>query len=467
MGTISTAALIERLNQKHPNARYELNYESPLQLLVATILAAQCTDVRVNEVTKSLFKKYPDARAYANASLAELEEDVRPTGFYRNKAKAIQSACRELVDRFGGEVPRSMEDMLTLPGVARKTANVVLNQAYRLPTGIIVDSHVARVTQRMGLVRASKPEQIEQELMDIIPKNEWIQFGPAMVLHGRYTCTNSNPKCSECVFDDACPKIGVDSQEARKSETMATANPNPAHSTMAQTQSHEIGIPSNSALPDDWLRMLATEISQDYFQQLMKFVAEERRTQTIYPPEEDVFNAFKATPFAQVKVLLLGQDPYHGAGQAHGMCFSVRPGVSAPPSLKNMFKELAEDLGCTPPNHGCLEAWANQGVMLLNAVLTVREATPNSHKDRGWERFTDAVIRALNDRADPVVFVLWGAYAQKKGKLINQSKHVVIESAHPSPLSVKKFFGSKPYSKVNEALKRLEKSGIDWQIPNR
>jgi endonuclease III len=203
------STLIERLRAEHPDARYELNWENPLQLLVATILAAQCPDARVNQVTPALFAKYPDAQAFADADLAELEQDVKPTGFFRNKAKAIQGACRGIVERFGGEVPRTMEEMLTLPGVARKTANVVLTNAYHVPSGVIVDSHVARVSQRLGLTTQDKPERIEEDLMRAVPKDEWIFFGPAMVLHGRYTCTAKSPRCAECPLEDICPKKGV------------------------------------------------------------------------------------------------------------------------------------------------------------------------------------------------------------------------------------------------------------------
>jgi len=202
--------VIKRLKKQYPDARYELNWETPLQLLVATILAAQCTDERVNKVTEPLFKKYTDAKSFADVKLEELEEDVKPTGFYKNKAKAVQGACKVLVEHFGGEVPRTMEQMLTLPGVARKTANVVLNNAFKIPTGIIVDSHCARVSQRMGLVKNEKPERIELELMEIVPKDEWILFGPAMVLLGRYVCTARKPNCAECAFNDICPKNGVE-----------------------------------------------------------------------------------------------------------------------------------------------------------------------------------------------------------------------------------------------------------------
>ena len=185
----------------------------------------------------------------------------------------------------------------------------------------------------------------------------------------------------------------------------------------------------------------------------------------MFPPEDDVFSALRLTPFDEVKVVLLGQDPYHDDGQAHGLCFSVRPGVKAPPSLVNIFKELHSDLGCVIPNNGCLTPWAKQGVLLLNAVLTVRAHQANSHKNQGWEQFTDAVIRAVNDRPQPVVFLLWGNYAQKKGILVDANRHRVIKGAHPSPLSASKFFGSKPFSAVNRALVELGNAPIDWQLP--
>jgi len=201
--------LRKQLRQAYPDARYELNWNTPLDLLVATILAAQCTDVRVNEVTATLFPKYPTAAAYAGADPAELEEDIRPAGFHRQKAKAIQGACRALAERFGGEVPRTIEELTTLPGVARKTANVVLNTAFDLPSGIIVDTHVARVARRMGLTAQEKPEAIEADLMKLLPREEWTFWGPAVVLHGRYTCTAKKPKCETCGFAGLCEKIGV------------------------------------------------------------------------------------------------------------------------------------------------------------------------------------------------------------------------------------------------------------------
>jgi endonuclease III len=199
----------ERLRQRYPDARYELNWSVPHELLVATILAAQSTDVKVNQVTAALFRRYPSPSAFAEAELSELEEAVRPTGFHRNKARAIQGACRVLVERFGGEVPRTVEALTTLPGVARKTANVVLNTAFDIPSGIIVDTHVARVARRMGLTAQEKPEQIEAELMRLIPREEWTFWGPAVVLHGRYTCTAVKPDCDGCGFNDLCERVGV------------------------------------------------------------------------------------------------------------------------------------------------------------------------------------------------------------------------------------------------------------------
>jgi endonuclease-3 len=201
--------LLDRLRQAHPDARYELNWSTPFELLVATILAAQCTDERVNRVTATLFQKYPGPRAFAEANTPELEEDLKPTGFYKQKAKSVQGMSRELLAKFGGEVPRTVDELVTLPGVARKTANVVLNTAFNLASGIIVDTHVARVSQRMGLSKHEKPEDIEEDLMKLVSQEQWTFFGPATVLHGRYTCTARKPKCEACPLNDLCPKIGV------------------------------------------------------------------------------------------------------------------------------------------------------------------------------------------------------------------------------------------------------------------
>ena len=219
-------------------------------------------------------------------------------------------------------------------------------------------------------------------------------------------------------------------------------------------------------LPKSWAEALSAEFGKPYFAELMRFVAKERAEYEVLPPEPDVYNAFRYTPLDEVRVVILGQDPYPTPGHAHGLCFSVRPGVALPGSLRNIYKELNSDLGIPPARHGYLAAWAKRGVFLLNTVLTVRAGKPASHAKKGWETFTDAVIQALSDKQDPVVFVLWGGYAQKKGKLIDGSRHRVIMGAHPSPLSQKKFFGTKPFSQVNEALREFGKPEIDWQIPN-
>jgi uracil-DNA glycosylase len=222
-----------------------------------------------------------------------------------------------------------------------------------------------------------------------------------------------------------------------------------------------------STLPRPWQPVVGEELTKPYFHGLQEFLARERAEYTIYPPAGEVYTALRLTPYSDVNVFLLGQDPYHGEGQAHGLAFSVLPGVKPPPSLMNILKELKNDLGCRIPNNGYLAPWAEQGVLLLNAVLTVRAHEPNSHKGKGWETFTDAVLRKVNDKEDPVVFGLWGAYAQKKKSLIDTERHTIIQGAHPSPLSAKHgFFGSKPFSAINRALAAAGKSEIDWQLPD-
>jgi uracil-DNA glycosylase len=216
----------------------------------------------------------------------------------------------------------------------------------------------------------------------------------------------------------------------------------------------------------DWNPILRAEFAKPYWPPLMEFVAGERAAQAVYPPKDQVFAALHLTSFANTKVLLLGQDPYHGPGQAHGLCFSVKPPTAPPPSLVNMYKELAADVGFVAPKHGCLTSWARQGVLLLNTTLTVRAHEAASHQKKGWETFTDEVIRAVSSKAEPVVFILWGASARKKRTLIDVSRHTIIESAHPSPLSAHNgFFGSKPFSATNEALVANGLVPIDWQLP--
>lgn len=216
---------------------------------------------------------------------------------------------------------------------------------------------------------------------------------------------------------------------------------------------------------NEWDALLADEIKKDYYLRLREFLKQEYSTRTIYPPMNDIFNALRRTSYSAVKAVILGQDPYHGAGQAHGMCFSVKKGTPPPPSLQNIFKELKSDLGIDPPNHGELTAWADQGVLLLNTVLTVREGVANSHKGKGWEQFTDRVIQLLNQRGQPMVFLLWGGNARAKSGLITNPNHLVLQCAHPSPLSAYNgFFGCRHFSKTNDFLKQHGSEPIDWRL---
>ena len=219
------------------------------------------------------------------------------------------------------------------------------------------------------------------------------------------------------------------------------------------------------ALSGEWLQALQDEFRQPYYKQLFQKVNEEYRTQRIFPPADDIFNAFHYTPLGQVKVVIFGQDPYHGENQAHGLCFSVKPGVDIPPSLVNIYKELHDDLGCAIPSHGYLTKWAKQGVLMMNTVLTVRAHQANSHRGIGWESFTDAAIRVLNEQDRPIVFILWGRPAQMKKSMLTNPKHLILEAPHPSPLSsYRGFLGSKPFSKTNEFLAAHGIETIDWQI---
>ena len=215
-----------------------------------------------------------------------------------------------------------------------------------------------------------------------------------------------------------------------------------------------------------WQTVLANEKQQTYFQHILDFLKTEQAAgKKIYPKSADIFNAFKYTPFESVKVVLIGQDPYHGANQAHGLCFSVQPGIAPPPSLQNMFLELHNDLGTPIPSHGSLEKWAKQGVLLLNTVLTVESGKPQSHANIGWETFTDQVIQILNEEKEGLVFLLWGSPAQRKGKIIDASKHYVLKAPHPSPLSAHRgFLGCEHFSKTNQLLKQQGKGEIDWSL---
>lgn len=218
-------------------------------------------------------------------------------------------------------------------------------------------------------------------------------------------------------------------------------------------------------LNSDWRNILSREFDQEYFVEMNDFLDSEYNSTQIFPPKEQIFNAFNYTTYEGCKVVILGQDPYHDVNQAHGLCFSVQKGVKIPPSLRNIYKELNHDLGCDIPSHGNLEKWAKQDVLLLNAVLTVRAHEAGSHAKIGWHKFTDAVITCMNERSNPIIFVLWGNFAKTKKKLITNDKHIIIESAHPSPLAARRgFFESKPFSKINEELASLNQELIDWQI---
>ena len=220
-------------------------------------------------------------------------------------------------------------------------------------------------------------------------------------------------------------------------------------------------------IPPSWKTALADAVADPSYHELERFVDRERSTATVYPPPDEVYRALELTPLPRVSVLILGQDPYAGAGQANGLAFSVRIGVTPPPSLRNIFRELHDDLDCERPAHGSLEPWARQGVLLLNAVLTVREGRSNSHRNHGWERFTDAVIERVNAKRNRVVFVLWGRYAQLKTSFIDETRHTILRGPHPSPLSAKRgFFGSRPFSTANRELRAAARPTIDWCLPS-
>ncbi len=220
-------------------------------------------------------------------------------------------------------------------------------------------------------------------------------------------------------------------------------------------------------IQNDWLEPLTPEFQKPYYAELFRFVKNEYAARKIFPPADDIFNAFHLTPLHAVKVVILGQDPYHNDGQAHGLCFSVKPDVDIPPSLVNIYQELHDDLGCYVPNNGYLTKWASQGVLMLNTVLTVRAHQANSHRGMGWEEFTDAAIRILDEQDRPMVFILWGSPAQKKEKMLHNPKHLILKAPHPSPLSAYRgFFGSKPLSRTNDFLKENGLEPIDWQIEN-
>ncbi|MGA1264999.1 MAG: uracil-DNA glycosylase [Prochlorothrix sp.] len=486
--------LLQRLHQHYPKATYALNWTSPEQLLIGAILAAQTTDERVNQVTPALFRAYPTVKALAEADRPSLEALLQPTGYYRRKAATVQAVCAALVAKFQGKVPPRMEDLVTLPRVGRKTANVVLNCAFNQASGIIIDTHGIRVNQRLGLTQHQQPEAIEADLMALVPQDEWIQWGNAIILHGRHVCQAKSPQCSSCCLQDLCPQVGlaasgpavqssprnIPSQQLNLLDRAnLESNPVQAEDSVGMEAGADWGEVSQGLVADrgmsgdavvaetgwglgNWPDWIGLEAQQEYFLALQQFLQQERSQFTVFPPEDQVFRAFQLTDPDRVRVLILGQDPYHGPGQAQGLAFSVPAGLPLPPSLRNIFKELQADLGQNPPQSGDLSHWASQGVLLLNAVLTVRQGEANSHKDRGWETFTDAVIKAVSDRSPHTVFILWGSYARRKQQLINP-RHTVLASAHPSPLSARHgFFGSRPFSQTNQALQAHGQDPIVW-----
>ncbi|WP_017713601.1 uracil-DNA glycosylase [Prochlorothrix hollandica] len=471
---VPIADLLHRLNLFYPNATYDLHWQTPEQLLIATILAAQTTDERVNQVTAQLFQVYPDVAALAGADRPALEEVLRPTGYYRRKAATVQAVCGELMARFGGKVPPNLEALTSLPGVGRKTANVVLNCAFNQASGIIVDTHGIRVNQRLGLTQHRQADAIEGDLTALVPRSDWIQWGNAIIYHGRSRCTARSPQCDRCGLQDLCPQVGV--RPAPKTALKAALQTAPT-SKKAKSSAQQLDLLTSASdpasRPEDpkdwdlgaWEPWLQDELNQPYFGQLQAFVAQARRQGPVFPPADRVFRAFHLTPPQETRVLLLGQDPYHGIGQAQGLCFSVPPAMTHPPSLRNIFKELQADVGGNIPGQGDLTPWATQGVLLLNAVLTVEAHQANSHKDQGWEQFTDGVIRCLSDRSAHTVFILWGAYARRKESLIDR-RHTILTSAHPSPFSARHgFFGSRPFSQTNAALKAQGQREINWILP--
>ncbi len=304
----------------------------------------------------------------------------------------------------------------------------------------------------------------------------WLQLGKLESrLWGLFQGSVSTPYETELNLDSAqfrcsCPSRKYPCKHGLALGLMYADTPTAFSSQTAPSWLNSIEITKDAAkglpdIPESWQSILADTLKEAYIQDLSDFLAYERSQHIIYPKHEDVFRALELTAFEDVRVLILGQDPYHGEGQAHGLSFSVQDGVGIPPSLRNIFKELEADLGYNAPESGLLMPWAEQGILMLNTVLTVRKGEANSHKNKGWETFTDHMIEQLNNKEEAVIFVLWGNYAQQKAKLIDESKHSIIRSAHPSPLSAHNgFWGSKPFSKINELLAQMGHEPIDWEL---
>lgn len=352
--------------------RVERDWTSTFQLLVAMAQGGASMEAAARNALLDLFRRWPDANALALAPPGSVERVLRPLGQARQRAEAVIALAVDLRARFAGEVPDSIDAIVTLPGVSRTVANVVGRRA-------------------LGVVPGAPPlAEIEEEP----------------------------------------PASRVDA----------------------------------SRLPRDWEEALGDGYAALDLPAVLARVAGERATGAVFPPATEVFAAFHHTPFAKTRVVILGQDPYPTPGLANGLAFSVKRGLKLPPSLVNMFNELVADVGAPFPTHGDLLAWARQGVLLLNTLLSVRASEPGSHKLFGWRELTDAVLRALDARSEPVVFVFWGTHARAKVKLLTNPVHTTIEGAHPSPMSVKAFRGSQPYSKINAALRANGQPEIDWAL---
>lgn len=354
--------------------RVERDWKTTFQLLVAMALGGASMDAGTRNALLALFERWPDAEALAGARAADAARVLAPLEEPRQRAEAAIALAGAIRERFGGEVPESVDAMASLPGVQRTVANVVARRAF-------------------GVVAGAPPS---------VPVED----------------------------DEPVPSSTVDA----------------------------------SRLPADWEAALGASYAELDVPGVIERVAKERATGAVFPPAWETFTAFVHTPFARTRVLLLGQDPYPTPGLAHGLAFSVKRGVKLPQSLANMFHELVADVGCKPPTHGYLLPWARQGVLLLNSVLTVRASEPGSHKLFGWRELTNAVIRALDEREEPVVFAFWGGYARAHAKLVKSPRHVILENAHPSPMSVKAFRGSRPYSRINAALRQVGQPEIDWSL---
>lgn len=352
--------------------RAERDWKSDFQLLVAMVLGGASMPAVLRNALLAMFERWPDAAALSTANVTTVTKVLREGGLEKEQAEIAIALAADLQARFGGQVPQNIDEMVSIPGVQRGVANVVVRRAF-------------------GVVAGAAPIEVEEPV-------------PSSALdHSRL------PANWEAALGEAYPKLDIPG--------------------------------------------------------VIERVAGERAVGAVFPPAWETFAAYHHTPFANTRVLILGQDPYPTPGLAHGLAFSVKPGIKMPQSLVNMFQELHDDVGCPMPTSGYLLPWARQGVLLLNSILTVRASEPGSHKLFGWRELTNEVIRALDAREEHVVFVFWGGYARAHAKLVTSGRHTIIEGAHPSPMSVKAWRGSRPYSKINAALRAHGQPEIDWTLP--